>query len=112
MLDNEDISIPLPRCEEQVCRSFSEVEVKADHLNILYFNARSIVAKLDAITDLVISIKNIELLLIVETWLRYDISPSFNLPGYESLHVCRDEKKVGGISFFYRGFGYDKTVGL
>lgn len=91
----DDSFIPNLGCEEVYHCSFDNVKLCGEDLNILFFNARSIVSKLDALADLIVLGKNIDLVIIVETWLREDISQFFNLPGYESIHVSRKEKKGG-----------------
>jgi len=48
-------------------------------------------------------LKNIDIIVIPETWQRDDIFQYFNLPGFKAIHVCRAWKRVRGISLYYKG---------
>ena len=102
MIDQVDNLVPQLNCQETSFHSFNGVNIHVSDLNVLYFNARSIVGKLSELVDILSLLKSIYLIIIAEIWLTYDIAPYFNLPGYESAHVCREGKMGGGVSIFAR----------
>jgi len=100
----EDIDLRTkPRCEEIGYESLAKVEIpKSENLNVLYLNARSIVNKLEEIQDIVTILVNIDLIIITESWLKKESSEYFQLYGFRSIHLCREGRRGGGVSFFTR----------
>ena len=45
---------------------------------------------------------NFAFIVVVETWLKYELSPLFEIEGYSSKSVCRSNRNGGGIKLFYR----------
>ena len=45
---------------------------------------------------------NFTFIVVVETWLKCELSPSFEIDGYSPKIVCRSNRNGGGIKFFYR----------
>ena len=70
--------------QQQYMNSTSTQNSHCDkHLRILYYNARSLLPKLDELHAL-ITIKNTHIVCIVETWLSSDILHNeLQLPGYQ-----------------------------
>ena len=57
----------------------------ADHLVVLYYNAKSIVSKFDEL-NVTVRLKQPNIVCIVETWLSSDIlDKEIHLPGYQLL---------------------------
>jgi len=102
MTDEVDNLFPQLKCRETSYHSFNGVNIHVSDLNVLYFIARSIVEKLSELVGILSLLKSIDLIIIAETWLTYDIAPYFNVPGYESAHVCRGGKIGWGVSIFAR----------
>lgn len=101
MFEENDDFIPQLNCHEESYHSFTKINVNPCDLNILYLNARSLVKKLDDLINIVSLLKTIDLVVISESWLKDDISPYYNIPGHESMHICRKDKR-GGISMFVK----------
>lgn len=73
--------------------------------NILYINARSIRNdKLDILKEMLAIIEvDIQIIIIVETWLHENEVQYYNIKGYEGIHGCRtNDKRGGGVSIFIK----------
>ena len=75
-------------------------------LSILYFNARSLLPKIDELQAVCLSV-NPDIICITESWLSSDIEDlEIELPDYSSIRVDRN-RHGGGIVIFYRStLGY------
>ena len=81
--------------------NFYNVIASHSFLNILYFNARSILPKIDELATLT-DTHNPDLICIVESWLNKDIADSeIALPGYVSLRYDRD-RHGGGVLIYVK----------
>ena len=70
-----------------------------NHLNVLYFNARSLLPKLSEL-QLIANAYSPSIICIVETWLCPDISDmEVSLPGYHIVHL--DRNRNGGRVLMY-----------
>ncbi|KAK3907172.1 RNA-directed DNA polymerase from mobile element jockey [Frankliniella fusca] len=76
--------------------------LKQCNLNILYINARSIKNKIDEIETICALLKEIDVIVAVETWLTENITPFINIRNFNAEHVCRTDKKGGGVSVFIK----------
>ena len=69
-------------------------------LSILYFNARSLLPKIDELQAVCLSV-NPDIICITESWLSSDIEDlEIELPDYSSIRVDRN-RHGGGIVIFY-----------
>ena len=72
----------------------------SSNLNILYFNARSILPKIDYLRT-ICSVRSPDVICVVETWLCPDISNSeLSMDGYTVVRSDRD-RHGGGVMFFH-----------
>jgi len=94
-----DTLIPQLVCQEESLLSFAKIETSPQDLNILYINIRSLVKKLEELQN-IISIIDVDLVIVTESWLREELAPYYNIPGFEAMHTCRKDKRGGGISIF------------
>lgn len=71
-------------------------------LSALHVNARSIRSKIDDISIfLETAAVNFDMLMFSETWLTDDSDvPCF--PGYRSEHLCRVDRKGGGVAIYLK----------
>ena len=76
-------------------------DICSSQLNILYFNARSLLPKLDELR-LICTFKNPDIVCVVESWLCCDISDSeLSINGYCITRLDRN-RHGGGILFFIK----------
>ena len=81
------------------CKAMEGTNKHDHHLHILYYNARSIVSKLDEL-HAIVQIKQPHIVCIVETWLPSDIMDNeLQLPGYQ--HMRLDRNRHGGGILMY-----------
>ena len=75
--------------------------VRSGDFSIFYMNIRGITNKFNELLSLLKSFKRLpDCIVLVETWLRPDIAPYFNISDYNSHHLFRTDKRGGGISVF------------
>ena len=78
----------------------NHIQVDAKDLNVVHLNIRGINLK---VTDLKYLIEHSpydsppDIIALCETWLTKN-SPIPNIPGYEFIHQCRENKRGGGVA--------------
>lgn len=71
------------------------------NITILTMNIRSIRNKLEDIEEIIDTIQNqVHILVITETWLTKSEEDFFNILGYKSTFISRENRKGGGIGIF------------
>ena len=82
----------------------------ADHLVVLYYNARSIVSKFDEL-NVTVRLKQPNIVCIVETWLSSDIlDKEIHLPGYQLLRLDRNRHGGGILLYVHEMMSYKLLV--
>ena len=97
--------------QQQYMNSTSTQNSHCDkHRRILYYNARSLLPKLDELHAL-ITIKTPHIVCIVETWLSSDILHNeLQLPGYQVLRLDRDRHGGGVLMYIHDLLSYKVLV--
>lgn len=84
-----------------------------DKLSVLQLNVQRI-SNLDKFHDVLIYIGSIEhkpdILIFTETWIVRGTESLYEIPGYRSIHSCRDEQSAG-IACFYKQNFYCELLG-
>lgn len=67
-------------------------------------NARSIKQrnKLEEIESIIELLGGADILVITETWLKPGMEEFFNIPGFNAEHLCRPEKRGGGLGIYLK----------
>ena len=82
----------------------------ADHLVVLYYNARSIVSTFDKL-NVTVRLKQPNIVCIVETWLSSDIlDKEIHLPGYQLLRLDRNRHGGGILLYVHEMMSYKLLV--
>ena len=103
MHTDEDNLIPRPEVKEVFYPSTNSMSyLSTKDLNILYLNATSLKNKLHEIGLLVHLLKNIDIIVITESWLEADSAEFYNICGYNASNACRQGKRGGGVSIFVK----------
>ena len=100
--------IPLnPRTNFYSSQEFNDLiqtrHSNSDKLSILHLNIRSVRNKFDALKNYLNSLDHkFTIIALTETWLNNNDYDNFEIPGYKSTKLLRQNKKGGGICIFSR----------
>ena len=87
--------------------STSHYSVKLNFLSVLYFNARSLLPKIDELRALTLVYKP-HLICIVETWLDNQIlNTEICIDGYDIVRLDRNRQGGGVLIFVSKAFSYN-----
>ena len=92
----QEYLIPSPHCQEYYHESLASLRSPdGAHIKLLYLNARSTKNKIEEVETITALIKEVDIILVVETWLNEKTAPFANMQGYESIHNYRTAKRAG-----------------
>ena len=106
--NSQDTDIPLnPRTNFYSSQEFNNLiqtrHSNSDKLSILHLNIRSVRNKFDALKDYLNSLDNkFTIIALTQTWLNNNDYDNFEIPGYKSTKLQRQNKIGGGICIFSR----------
>jgi len=89
-------------CKEISCSSFcdycsSDSATSGRDLLVMYTNAQSIKNKIEDLEDILILLRDVDIVAVAETWISSSQRDYFNLHGYDAVHDTRDiSLGVGG----------------
>lgn len=58
--------------------------------------------KLTDLEDIIATTKNIDVIILTESWLKEENAVFYNLHGYTAYHICRKDRRGGGVSMFIK----------
>ena len=95
----------LSKCKYHQEDSFSDLlNVQNDYeegVSLLHLNIRSCQKDFDDFETYIHNLNhNFSVIGLSETWLNDSVKDLYSLPGYNSLHLCRNGKKGGGVSLY------------
>jgi len=85
--------------------SFGELRGKQRKYRVCYLNARSLINKLDAVSEFVENIGGADFICVSETWFGEGDAKYANINGYELLHSDRIGKEGRGVAIYIKN-GY------
>ena len=83
---------------ENITKTFTETG-----LSVICFNIRSFIKNSDEFLSYLTSCKHsFDIIILTETWGKDDTHALFHIPGYNTIHNYRKDKRGGGVSIFIR----------
>jgi hypothetical protein len=91
-------------CEYYHEHQFCDVVNNNDYVSLIHLNVRSLPKNMDQLTVYLRSLgHSFTVIGLSETWLTDNNKDLYHMPGYNSLHECRQNKRGGGVSLFIHG---------
>ena len=105
--NNQNIELDLEfncddTCEYVTNDLFESIENNRNDLKIVHLNIRGLKSKADDLSHLLVQLKNPEIIMLNETWLKESDNNRINLPNYKYEGIPRVNKKGGGVGFLIR----------
>ena len=89
-------------CDYLTNDSIELIENNGSDLNIVHLNIRGLKSKINDLTNLLVKLKNPEIIILNETWLKESDNNRIILPNYKYEGIPRNNKKGGGVGFLIR----------
>ena len=89
-------------CEYLTNDSIELIENNGSDLKIVHLNIRGLKSKINDLSDLLVKLKNPEIIMLNETWLKESDNNRIILPNYKYEGIPRNNKKGGGVGFLIR----------
>ena len=89
-------------CDYLTNDSLELIESNGSDLNIVHLNIRGLKSKINDLTNLLVKLKNPEIIILNETWLKESDNNRIILPNYKYEGIPRNNKKGGGVGFLIR----------
>ena len=89
-------------CDYLTNDSIELIENNGSDLKIVHLNIRGLKSKINDLSDLLIKLKNPEIIMLNETWLKESDNNRISLPNYKYEGISRNNKKGGGVGFLIR----------
>ena len=89
-------------CEYIDYECIGELETSQNDLRVVQINTRGIKSKLDELDILITDLKQPDIIIISETWLKSGEEKFINIKGYTFEGIPRERKKGGGVGFLIK----------
>ena len=89
-------------CDYLTNDSLELIESNVSDLNIVHLNIRGLKSKISDLNELLFKLKNPEIIILNETWLKESDNKRIILPNYKYEGIPRNNKKGGGVGFLVR----------
>ena len=89
-------------CDYLTNDSIELIENNGSDLKIVHLNIRGLKSKINDLSDLLVKLKNPEIIMLNETWLKESDNNRIILPNYKYEGIPRNNKKGGGVGFLIR----------
>ena len=86
-------------CDYITNDSLELIESNVSDLNIIHLNIRGLKSKINDLNELLVKLKNPEIMILNETWLKESDNKRIILPNYKYEGIPRNNKKGGGVGF-------------
>ena len=86
-------------CDYLTNDSLELIESNVSDLNIVHLNIRGLKSKINDLNELLVKLKNPEIIILNETWLKESDNKRIILPNYKYEGIPRINKKGGGVGF-------------
>ena len=86
-------------CDYSTNDSIELIENNGSDLKIVHLNIRGLKSKINDLIDLLVKLKNPEIIILNETWLKESDNNRIILPNYKYEGIPRNNKKGGGVGF-------------
>ena len=105
--DNQNTELDLEincddTCDYLTNDSIELIENNVSDLKIVHLNIRGLKSKINDLSDLLGKLKNPEIIMLNETWLKESDNNRIILPNYKYEGISRNNKKGGGVGFLIR----------
>ena len=105
--NNQNIGLDLEincddTCDYLTNDSVELIENNRNDLKIVHLNIRGLKSKINDLSDLLVKLKNPEIIMLNETWLKESDNNKIILPNYKYEGIPRNHKKGGGVGFLIR----------
>ena len=105
--NNQNIELDLEincddTCDYLTNDSIESIENNGNDLKIVHLNIRGLKSKVDNLSHLLVKLKNPEIIMLNETWLKESDNNRINPPNYKYEGIPRKNKKEGGVGFLIR----------
>ena len=105
--DNQNTELDLEincddTCDYLTNDSIELIENNVSDLKIVHLNIRGLKSKINDLSDLLKKLKNPEIIMLNETWLKESDNNRIILPNYKYEGISRNNKKGGGVGFLIR----------
>ena len=102
--NNQNIELDLEincddTCDYLTNDSVELIENNRSDLKIVHLNIRGLKSKINDLSDLLVKLKNPEIIMLNETWLKESDNNRITLPNYKYEGIPRNNKKGGGVGF-------------
>ena len=84
-------------CDYLTNDSLESIENSGSNLNMVHLNIRGLKSKINELSDLLVKLKNPEIIMLNETWLKESDNNRIILPNYKYEGIPRNNKKGGGV---------------
>ena len=100
-------------CEYIDYECIGELKASQNDLCVVQINTRGIKSKLDELDMLISDLKQPDIIIISETWLKSGEEKFINIKGYTFKGIPREQKKGGGVGFLIKhGLIYRELIDL
>ena len=89
-------------CDYLTNDSVELIENNRNDLKIVHLNIRGLKSTINDLSDLLVKLKNPEIIMLNETWLKESDNNRIILPNYKYEGIPRNHKKGGGVGFLIR----------
>ena len=86
-------------CDYLINDSVELIENSGSDLKMVHLNIRGLKSKINELSDLFVKLKNPEIIMLNETWLKESDNNRIILPNYKYEEIPRNNKKGGGVGF-------------
>ena len=105
--NNQNIGLDLEincddTCDYLTNDSVELIENNMNDLKIMHLNIRGLKSKINDLSDLLVKLKNPEIIMLNETWHKDPDKNIISLPNYKFEGIPRNHKKGGGVGFLIR----------
>ena len=105
--NNQNIGLDLEincddTCDYLTNDSLELIENNVNDLKIVHLNIRGLKSKINDLSDLLVKLKNPEIIMLNETWHKETDNNIISLPNYKFEGIPRNHKKGGGVGFLIR----------
>ena len=103
----------IDNCEYIDYDSVGNIKTSQKDLPVVQINTRGIKSKLDELDTLISDLKDPDIIIISETWLKKGEENFIKIKGYKFEGIPREHKKVGGVGFLIKkGLIYREMTSL
>ena len=102
-MNNEELGYNISdNCEYIDYEDIGKLTISQSDLRVVQINIRGIKSKLDELDMLITDLKQPDIIIISETWLKSGEEKFINIKGYTFEGTLRERKKGGGVGFLIK----------